>query len=319
MLIVIPRSVGPSCGLADHANVIAAEASKRGLGLSLCPWPQTWIPAQGSSILLEFTPLAYSRVGLPWGLLLRVLSSRLRGGRIVTYFHELPFTNGDTWKRQFAVLLQRGFCLLLAGLSYQIVINQRGGIHWLAWLRPNSKPIFLPSCSNIGESQHVLLPSARPCQVAIFGSPGKRRHAHHLIADLGGYRKLFGANVNVLDIGEPVDLPSLLQDEVAVMGSLEPSQVLAHLLHSRFGFFYSEPYQFSKSGVFAAYCAAGVVPIISFNTADHSDYFLNIQQLTRQSSLVPNLDRVWLNCRQWFTSYSAKACADKLLHLLGDH
>lgn len=316
MLIVIPSPEGTSCGLSDHARVIAAELSQRGMAVSLCPWPQPWSPAAGTAILLQFTPLAYSRVGLPWGVLRRVLWSRLRGNAVVTYFHELPFTNGNTWKRQCAVMLQRAFCMLLAGFSDQAVLNQDVGLRWLGRLRPGSPPIFLPSCSNVGESLHVPPPRARPDQVVIFGSPGKRRHAHQLIAELGGYRRLFGATVTVLDIGEPLTLPVSLHEEVDSLGSLPPDEVFAYLLQCRYGFFYSEPHQFSKSGVFAAYCAAGVVPIIAYHASGESPFFLTSQQLIRRSASSEAVDRIWRNCRSWFARYSAKACADELWKLV---
>ncbi|WP_231597178.1 hypothetical protein [Synechococcus sp. CBW1004] len=312
-MIVIPRPDGASCGLADHARVIAAEASRRGIPAHVCPWPQPWLPSPNTPVLLEFTPLAYSRVALPWRLLLRVLLRRLRGGRVVTYFHELPFTNGNTWKRQVAVLLQQFFCILFAGLSHQAVVNQQDGVRWLSWLRPQSPPLFLPSFSNVGESDHVSEPSDRPLQVVIFGSAGKRRHAHQLVAELGGYRQLFGPTVTVLDIGEPLALPSSLHEEVDILGLLPAEQVFAHLVQSRYGLFYSEPYQFSKSGVFAAYCASGVVPIISLRTHQHCDHFLSLSQITDSPDFLLRSDAVWVNCRSWYCQYSTKSCASEVI------
>ena len=319
MLIVIPRSQGQTCGLRDHARVIRHEAAKRGVTATLCPWPGECSAARETAILLEFTPLSYSQIGLPWQLLVQLVTWRIRSCRVVTYFHEVPFTNGHTWKRQAAVLLQRCFCMLLAALSNEVVANQHNALGWLSSLHGGQKATFLPSCSNIGESKQAPKPSARANQVVIFGSPGKRRHAHSLILESGGYRKIFGADARILDIGEPLELHPLLQSEVECFGPLEPKAVLQNLLESKYGLFYSEPAQFSKSGIFGAYCAAGVVPIIARATAECSAYFLSPSEITSRGSRFLDPQSVWLSSRQWFHRYSAQACTDQLFALLDEH
>lgn len=316
VLIVIPRSEVSTCGLADHAAVLASSVSRRGIPVSICPWPEPWRSASRAAILVEFTPLAYSRVGLPWPLLLRVLRIRLDCGRVVTYFHELPFTNGVTWKRLIAVLFQQAFCMLLSAVSNAVVVNQKAGVRWLGRLRRRSLPVFLPSFSNVGECDDVPPPSDRSCSVVIFGSPGKRRHAHELVAALGGYRKIFDSNVIVFDIGDPLILPASLLSEVQLLGALPADQVFDLLLQCRYGFFYSQPSQFSKSGVFAAYCAAGVLPIIASPALGDSEYFLSHRDLVRDLCCPERLLSVWLNCRRWFFRYSTEASAEQLCDLL---
>ena len=90
LLIIIPQSQSPFCGLRDHAHVIKSELELIGLDVEI----RMGIPfvcQYNTSILLEFTPLAYSRFGLSFHLLLKVLQWRLNGCRVITYFHELPF------------------------------------------------------------------------------------------------------------------------------------------------------------------------------------------------------------------------------------
>jgi hypothetical protein len=316
VLIVIPKLRGRSCGLADHAKVILKEAANLGLRATIHNWPGSFPVARETPILLEFTPLAYSSIGLPWVLLLQILQWRLRQCRIVTYFHEIPFTNGHTWKRDAAVLFQILFCIALAALSNEAVTNQISSVQWLSLLRKGKKVQFLPSFSNIGEREIVLKPCSRPHQVVIFGSPGKRRHAHDLVSRLGGYRKIFGNEIRVIDIGEPLILPALLRTEVESLGLLPTGRVLSYLANSRYGFFYSEPSQFSKSGVFGAYCATGVVPIIANSGSDCSPYFLSTEELVSNSPRAVNPDQVWVNCRRWFHRYSSKACTAQLCALL---
>lgn len=315
MLIIIPRSQTATCGLADHASVIKTELERIGAAVQI-EHMQTHLSVERSiPILLEFTPLAYSRLGLSLPLLLQVLRWRLNGHRVITYFHELPFSNGRQWKRKLAAMLQRCYCVLLAAASSRSVQNQETGSRWLKVLCGAHRLSFLPTCSNMGESQDAPKPENRPLQVVVFGSPGKRRHAHALVASQGGYRRLFGANVSVIDIGELMQLPDKIAAEVSALGPLHVAVIQNHLLSSRFGIFYSEPDQFSKSGVFAAYCAHGVVPIIAHGTPDQPIHYLTLEDITSCSRRFANPDAVWQSCRTWHHQFSASACAGHIYKL----
>ena len=315
MLIVIPESQPGFCGLADHAGVIAKAMQERGHGARICHRQEARSCAAGTALLLEYTPLAYSSIGLPWGLLLDVVRWRWRGCRVLTYFHELPFSNGRGWKRHLAVLAQRFHSVLLAAVSSAVLVNQASGLGWLGLLAGRHRLTFLPTCSNVGEAAQVPPPQARPLQVVVFGSPGKRRHAHALAAALGGYRQLFGQGVRVIDIGEHLALPEGLDHEVECLGPLPAAEVMRHLLESRYGFFYAEPEQFSKSGVFAAYCAAGVVPIIAIRTAHTSPYFLASSDLVVPPSSDTHLTVILSGCRRRKECFGVAACAHQLLKL----
>ena len=314
MLIIVPGTQAAFCGLQDHANVIKAELELIGFDVEIRKWGFQTSTCRNTSILLEFTPLAYSRLGFSFRLLLTVLRWRLNGCRVITYFHELPFPNGRGLKKQLAVFLQQVYCSFLAAATAHSVVNQRQGWRWLQLLCGSHRLSFLPTCSNVGESDLVTTPDNRPLQVVIFGSPGKRRHSHALVASLGGYRKLFGAQVQVIDIGEPLDLPSALVPEVQILGSLPSAEIQERLLTSRFGFFYAEPNQFSKSGVFAAYSAHGVVPILSHKVINPQPYFLSHDEIVAGSSRFTDLKIVWQSCRDWYCRYTVKKCA---LHIHG--
>lgn len=316
MIVIIPDHHQTYCGLADHARTIQQAMACMGVSIDISQRSHGFSLRPPRSFLLEFTPLAYSPIGLSTPLLLQVLLWRLQGCRVVTYFHELPFANGPGCKRWLAVQLQRTYCMLLAGLSSHAVVNQPSGLALLKLACSSRRISFLPVCSNVGESEQAPTPEQRPLQVVVFGSPGKRRHAHDLVAAQGGYRRLFGPSVRVVDIGEPLPLTHPLASEVEVLGPLPVAAIEAHLLNSRFGFFYAEPDQFSKSGVFAAYCAHGVVPILAHEVTAEPDFYLTPQELKTQSPRVINPLPVWQNCRRWYSRSSASASADHLHRLL---
>ncbi len=309
LIIVVPQSIDQYCGLLDHASVLAAMLRSIGIAAEICRCPPFSFPDHRASILLEFTPLSYSKIGLSLPLLLQLICSRLNGNVVIIYFHELPFANGRSLKRALAVACQRIYCYIAAAISNCSIVNQQSELAWLRWSCPFGRFYFLPTFSNIGEAESVLRPDQRPLQVVIFGSPGKRRHAHCVARQLGGYRKLFGEYVNVLDIGEPLAPAERPPDGVHCLGPLPKSEAFAHLLNSRYGFFYSEPHQFSKSGVFAAYCAAGVIPIIATLAPSASNLYLSPPDLQQPESLPEKLAFTWQATRQWHREYGVKQTA----------
>lgn len=309
LVIVVPQSIDQYCGLLDHASVLADMLRTFGVAAEICRCPPFSFSERRAPILLEFTPLSYSKVGLSLPLLLQLILSRLNGNAVIIYFHELPFANGWSLKRTLAVTSQRIYCYIAAAISNCSIVNQKSELGWLRWSLPFGRFYFLPTFSNVGEAESVLRPDQRPLQVVIFGSPGKRRHAHCIARQLGGYRKLFGEYVNVLDIGEPLSPAEGLPDDVHCLGPLPKADAFAHLLNSRFGFFYSEPHQFSKSGVFAAYCAAGVIPIIATLAPSSSDLYLSPYDLQQPDNLLEKLALTWQNTRLWYCKYGVQQTA----------
>lgn len=293
--------------------MLAVELELLGESVQIGHWPDFRQCKPASTILLEFTPLAYSRVGFSLPLLLQVCRWNHRGCRVVSYFHELPFPNGHQWKRRLAVLIQWLYCLILTGLSWRCLVNQESGLRHLKWPGSGNRVSFLPVFSNIGQAVTVDHPLQRPLQVIVFGSAGKRRHAHSLVAESGGYRRVFGPLVRVLDVGEPLNSTDPIPAEVECLGPLSSESVFELLLHSRYGFFYSEPDQFSKSGVFAAYCAAGVIPVIACRSPSVSPYYLGMADLVSSATLDIRTEAVWSRGREWASRFNAKTAAATIL------
>lgn len=326
LLVITPwREPGCSCGLADHAHRLTEELQRHGWSTAIRDVEALTEPPRGP-LLLQFTPYAYSHLGLPLPLLLSLLRWRLRArGRfcpLVVFFHEVPFLNRADWKGRsgwkvrLVMPLQRLCCLLLAAFSSEVLVNQPSALAWLGLLRPFRPPLLLPCWSNVGEAADAPPPLQRPLQVAVFGSPGKRRHAHALVARLGGYRRLFGPEVRVVDIGALGELPAALGGEVSVLGELSDEAVRETLLQSRFGWFYAEPDQVPKSGVFAAYCALGVVPILAFPCSTPGPSFLAPCEFTGRSPSADRLRKVWLSGRAWFQQHSLACGTARILPLI---
>lgn len=300
----------------DHASVLASMLRSFSVAVEICQCPPYSCLDRRSPILLEFTPLSYSRIGLSLPLLKKLIQCRLNGSFVIIYFHELPFPNGHSFKKYLAVVCQRIYCYIAAAISHRVIVNQASELAWLRWICPCGRSSFLPTYSNIGEAEFVDPPLQRPLQVVVFGSPGKRKHAHSVVHQLGGYRTLFGDHVHVIDIGVHLAPCEQLPEGVHCLGPLPEDEVFANLLNSRFGFFYSEPHQFSKSGVFAAYCAAGVIPIIATLAPPASDVYLSPHDLQNISNLPEKLAFTWGKARQWYQEHGMKQAALKIKELI---
>lgn len=318
-IITPPTQPGEHCGLSDHAACLATELSRGGWQVTIAT-PATLKQGPSTPLLLQFTPLSYSRIGLPLPLLIDLLIwrwlGRGRGHAVLVFFHEVPFLNRSGWKGRLVMPLQCLLCMLLAAVATDVLINQPAAITWLGVLRFRRAPQFLPCWSNVGEAPAAPAPLDRPLVVAVFGSWGKRRHAHQLVDALGGYRLLFGDDVRVLDIGEPGPLPAALRGEVTVTGSQPEAEVHRLLLGARFGWFYAEPDQVCKSGVFAAYCALGVVPILAFPGARPADQYLAPAELPLQTITTERLQTLWQQGRAWLEHHSLARGTARIEQLL---
>ena len=120
----------------------------------------------------------------------------------------------------------------------------------------------LPVFSNLGEMDVPLPPERRQRRMVVFGTRTWREAVYRQHADdlLAACRHL--GIESVLDVGAPLPSPpSGLPIPFAAHGLLRVEDAPAVFGESLAGFFtYPTPY-LGKSGIFAAYCAHGLVPV----------------------------------------------------------
>jgi hypothetical protein len=221
-----------------------------------------------SSVLLQLSPYGYSRRGAPLWLQqgLKQWKQRWPEAQLVTMFHEL-YVSAPPWRHLFWMsLLQR---LVVAGIARQsdaAVTNIQLHRERLERLDPGKrgKIQVLAVPSNVGEPSQPGELTARCRNLVVFGQPGMRKHTYE--GQMAALRRACEQLeiTEIHDIGGAYDgIPEMVAGlPVKRHGVLEAGDLSALLSNSLAGFLDYPPTYLAKSGVFAAYCAHRLVPLI---------------------------------------------------------
>jgi hypothetical protein len=296
LIQLVPGRTAQPNGIADYALALAGALRIRGIDsvfLSGTPaddaaaihdeWSTVSVPkrqaqslagtleslamaTRASAVLLHFSGYGYQERGAPLWLFHGLRHWSRRAGRVplLTIFHEL-YATGWPWRSSFWLspvqkLIARNILRLTSeGVTPTNVFRDRL-LKWNGDARIRCMPVF----SNVGEPGCGLPPNARDPEAVIFGLAGVddrivglyRPEIEHFIKTMGIGR--------ILDIGPRSSSMAHALGGVALtrQGAL-PKEAVSELLHSaRFGFI-AYPFDvLGKSGVFAAYAAHGVIPVV---------------------------------------------------------
>nr|WP_290227661.1 hypothetical protein [Trichocoleus desertorum] len=251
------------------------------------------IPSNIDSILLHYSDYPYDpKYGTPFWLADALATMKQqRRLPLVIMFHEFPHF----------VLLRKTLYLLpwqstaawrIARCANTVLTNNSATQAQLEQ-RLHSPVTSIPVFSGMGEPSEISLLSERVRRMVVFGTPGRRSKV---------YRRSLGALINTcrrLNIAEICDIgPSLnlntseLQGVPFVEMGEQPAEVVSELMLNSFaGFAHSQDNRrLSKSGVHAAYCAHGLVPVVTQAQSAPADRLLpytNFFVADNQSSPVP--------------------------------
>jgi hypothetical protein len=216
------------------------------------------------AVILEYSNYGYQRYGIPYRLLQALSRWKTSGKRLVTVFHEL-YAFGKPWSTAFWTSgPQRYVARDLARLSDGMITTTDRHAKILRSWEPNVHVSVLPVSSNVGEMQVLSPADARENHLIVFGLPRTRMRVYLQNQDnWERIRKAMG-NVTVHDVGPKVDLPltELTGLPCVVHGQIPASPLSAMLETARWGIVDYHESTLEKSGVFAAYCAHGVIPIV---------------------------------------------------------
>ena len=216
--------------------------------------------APSDALVLQYSGYGYANRGAPVWLANAV---REYGGVVGVYFHEL-FAWGPPWTSSFWLSpLQRRVARRLARRADFWMTNSDVSAVWLRRFAAGKPHAVLPVCSNVGESERR--PSVRAPRIVVFGRAGLRIATYRASADY-----LFGwareQSLEVHDVGPLItdgEIAKTLRKNGAVQhGELKADQVSRMLEDSAFGAVAYPVTTVAKSGVFAAYCAHGVCPVL---------------------------------------------------------
>lgn len=256
VLSLVP-SLDSADGLGAYARCISSQHAL------LVPRDASSIPAGIRTLVLHISGYGFTANGTPCRLVSELCHWRQTSPkrRLLVVFHEL-FARQPPWRKGFwwAPLQRR--------LLRRLIACCDGGLSTLdlhtTWLRRQGLEPFatLPVPSNVGESSTSLPLPQRKGQLVVFGGRSQRLAAYRALA-LEPHLLERLAITAIHDVGPtleqvpchpllPIHCHGLLQE--AEVGSLLSQSLLAAV---------SYPLPFlAKSGIFAALCAHGTLPLV---------------------------------------------------------
>jgi hypothetical protein len=218
--------------------------------------------------LLQFSGYGYARWGCPWWLIhgLERWKKKTGQGQLVTMFHELYNKSAPPWKHNFWTSpIQKYLAVRLVHASDRCLTSGQNYAETLITLsrNKNTQIPVLPIFSNIGEPQTIPPLPSRKKRLVIFGQQGTRTSAYKSISVLDRVCQSLQIK-EIWDIGPSIELTihSIGECPIIELGQLPAAEISKILLDSVAGFVCYNPKFLAKSGIFAAYCAHGLLPVV---------------------------------------------------------
>jgi hypothetical protein len=219
-------------------------------------------------VLLHYAGYGYAQRGCPTWLIqgLEQWKTDFPNASLMIMFHEIYAAGRPPWTSAFWLFpLQKQLAKQLLPLSDFIYTNKHKYaeiLYNLGWPKHKTIPV-LPVFSNVGESYSPSPLSTRKRQLIVFGSSANRRQVYqNAESDLKQACQQLNIE-KILDIGAKVEgIPQALDNiPIIEMGRLSASEISIRFGQSLAGFLDYNPNYLAKSGIFAAYCAYGLLPI----------------------------------------------------------
>lgn len=276
----------------------------------------------GDALLLHYEAYGYAANGDPrwFGPALAALLSRQPQLHVVVFFHEL-FAVSPPWRRAFYLTgKQQATVRQIAARAKAIVTSNAAYAAWLSrerfWV---DQVLAVPS--NVGEPLSPLPWQERSKVAVVFGGAAMRAR---LYKGHGKYLHALLRQLDVeqlIDIGPPIRLPRRLQVHVTECGVLATDQVSKRLQQARFGLIAAKENELAKSGIFAAYSAHALTPIVFSKGGQAADglqagreyWPVKRGRLLMQASSSEQLASA---VRRWYAAHAAAVHAAALLRLL---
>ena len=295
---IVPRFHPQFCGVGDYSRLLGLELLKRN-SFKSCIFvaDKCWKPCSAESefriqsfkrrklrllfeqcndlavgILLQYSGYGYARRGAPFWLLreARALKRTRPGIRFVTMFHEVAASGrihtSAFWMRPFQLYVARFLC----SISDAVLTNCDANAAVLEKLlcRIQGKVIVQPVYSNFGDESRLVPWMNRERRMVVFTSSfgGLQPSADFWSHVQNAMVKVKASRL--VTIGKQVVLPGCFNAPVLQLGYIPEAVVTNFLSETSFGYVFNGPRLLGKSGIFAAFAAHGVTPLVA--TAEHA-------------------------------------------------
>jgi hypothetical protein len=278
-----------------------------------------------STVLLHYVGYGYATRGCPFWLIDGLEQWRkMREKRLVTVFHEL-WAFGPPWRSSFWTHPYQKFLtkrLANATDCCQTTMNMYRRILERIAPRHLGKIPAIPVFSNVGECGRLTCLDERKRRMVVFGGPSLRtktytQHSRELVDACSALQIEC-----IVDIGPPIGIKLDLPLPVIVMGKQSAQEICRLLAESVAGFMsYFDGY-LAKSGIFAAYCAQGLVPIVACRNRSELDGIRSGSEYLTAATLPAHISGSEMQAiadraRAWYEKHSLARTAASLALVLG--
>lgn len=306
---------GPG-GVYDYAFKLSGALNAPVVEFSRDTDTSTW---SGDLLLIHFSGYGFQKRGVPTWLNKKISSLRKNFRVFGVVFHEL-YASGPPWGSAFWLSgIQQKIVRDLARQADFLFTNRDSAAEWLTKRAPSVPYAAMPVFSNVGEPSSIDLEVSdisREPTVVVFGSNTMRKMVYDWNdGEIFAVARQQGLHIH--DIGPTIQDTALAQrmarEGVIVKGRLSAEQVSAAMLRAEYGALVYRPNDAGKSGIFAAYAAHGVCPLMLCKDGDARDGFLlGINYLDgfdalggEKSGFDPR--RIGRAARQWYEPHSIDA------------
>lgn len=286
------------------------------------------LPQEMRYVILHYTnyPYVLGKHDAPFWLMEGLKAARQeRNFRLVVMFHELPLLKRTNYVRP----IQGFVALRVARMADRVLTNCANFQSILQrWL--NTPIATLPVFSNVSEPRSLPSLQERPRRMVVFGGPNRIRIYRDSVKELAHACQALGIT-EIYDIGpslklDQVDISELNGIQMTQLGVRSLDEISDLMLQAIAGFFdYSRfPGFLAKSGVYAAYCAHGLVPIsASYNPSESDGVWPGQHYLIADSRLgvlpAAKLRAIAQTAHTWYTTHNQRNSASVFAeHLLSD-
>jgi hypothetical protein len=222
------------------------------------------INSANTIVLLHYATRSYGYKGCPFWLLNSLQRYKKRGGRLAIMFHEIyaqdaSILSSDFWLASIQKYLVKDFC----DLADQVFTNCEDYAILLQNLKRDFYPklVVLPVPSNVGEPESLKPLRDRERRLVVFGQGGNKMRAYESSAAIHAACKMLDIK-EIWDIGPSAGVPeSVAGLPVMRIGEKSTEDIGVILMNSIAGCLSYRHDRLGKSGIFASYCAYGVLPI----------------------------------------------------------
>jgi len=278
-------------------------------------------------ILLHFVGYAYAKRGCPKWLVdgIKKWKSTNSKNKLITMFHEVYATSYFPWQSSFWLsyfqkeLAKKLFILsdksVTSNIEYANMLDSQDSFI-------NEKIKILPVFSNVGESGEKNLLEQRNKQMVIFG--GRKNRENTYLNSKNTLKEICKElNLNkVLDIGPELKIKNFTipNIEISSLGVLSSNEISQTLSSSVVGCLHYDPRYLERSGIFAAYCAHGLLTFNSFRLSRHnSNRVIDSLYISFDKINDLNYDKAQFianNANNWYNKHDLNKSAEIFNQLL---